>query len=142
MQWFTHVVSCQIECFSLMLWSDVFIRVATVLFIALHNSLIIIQSSEELLFLYNILVEVISRLSLEICICTYSLVIDHMGCSINVWISFILLFFLSMLCRVARWPIFHRPGRYFTANLAEAGKRPAFWKSVPKAGILKINNLT
>jgi len=28
--------------------------------------------------------------------------------------------------RVARWPIFHRPGRYFTANLAEAGKRPVF----------------
>jgi len=32
-------------------------------------------------------------------------------------------------------------GRYFTAKLAEAGKRPVFRKSVPKAGILKINNL-
>jgi len=32
-------------------------------------------------------------------------------------------------------------GRYFTANLAEAGKRPVFSKSVPKAGILKISNL-
>jgi len=30
--------------------------------------------------------------------------------------------------RVARWPIFHRPGRYFTANLAEAGKKPVFQK--------------
>jgi len=28
--------------------------------------------------------------------------------------------------RVARWPVFHRPGRYFTADLAEAGKRPVF----------------
>jgi len=28
--------------------------------------------------------------------------------------------------RVARWPVFHRPGRYFTAKLAEAGKRPVF----------------
>jgi len=32
-------------------------------------------------------------------------------------------------------------GRYFTANLAEAGKRPVFWKSVPEAGMLKINEL-
>jgi len=29
--------------------------------------------------------------------------------------------------RVARWPVFHRPGPYFTANLAEAGKRLVFW---------------
>ena len=42
---------------------------------------------------------------------------------------------------VAIWPVFHRPGRYFSANLAEAGKRPVFWKSVPEAGNLKINNL-
>jgi len=28
--------------------------------------------------------------------------------------------------RVARWPAFHRPGRYFTANSVEAGKRPVF----------------
>jgi len=26
-----------------------------------------------------------------------------------------------MAIRVARWPAFHRPDRYFTANLAEAG---------------------
>jgi len=32
-------------------------------------------------------------------------------------------------------------GRYFTANLAEAGNKPVFWKSVPEAGILKINGL-
>ena len=30
--------------------------------------------------------------------------------------------------RAARWPVFERPGRYFTANLAEAGKKPVFWK--------------
>jgi len=42
--------------------------------------------------------------------------------------------------RVVRWPVFHRPGRYFTANLAEAGEKTVFWKSVPEAGILKINN--
>jgi len=29
---------------------------------------------------------------------------------------------------VARWPVFHRSGRYFVANLAEAGERPVFWK--------------
>jgi len=28
--------------------------------------------------------------------------------------------------RVARWPVFHRPGWYFTANVAEGGKRPVF----------------
>jgi len=27
---------------------------------------------------------------------------------------------------VARWPVFHRPGWYFIANLAEAGRRPVF----------------
>jgi len=31
--------------------------------------------------------------------------------------------------------------RYFTAKLAEAGKRPVFRKSVPQADVLKINNL-
>jgi len=45
------------------------------------------------------------------------------------------------MTRVARWPVFHRPGRYFIAKLAEAGKRPVFRKSVPEAGIVKINNL-
>jgi len=58
------------------------------------------------------------------------------------------LYFLSLLVnqlapwircvfRVARWPVFHRPGRYFTAKLAEAVKgryfenkcpKPVFWK--------------
>ena len=33
------------------------------------------------------------------------------------------------------------PARYFAANLEEAGKKPVFWKSVPEAGILKINVL-
>jgi len=28
--------------------------------------------------------------------------------------------------KVTRWPVFHRSGRYFTANLAEAGKKPVF----------------
>jgi len=31
--------------------------------------------------------------------------------------------------------------RYFKANLAKAGKKPVFSKSVPEASILKINNL-
>ena len=39
---------------------------------------------------------------------------------------------LSMLPRVVRWPVFQRPGRYFTANLVETGKKPAFWKSVSR----------
>jgi len=33
---------------------------------------------------------------------------------------------IEVRIRVARWPVFHRPGRYFTANLAEAGKTPVF----------------
>ena len=32
-------------------------------------------------------------------------------------------------------------GRYFIANLVEAGKRTVFWKSVLESGISKINNL-
>jgi len=32
-------------------------------------------------------------------------------------------------------------GRYFTADLAEASKKPFFFKSVSEAGILKINEL-
>jgi len=43
--------------------------------------------------------------------------------------------------RAARWGVFHRPDRYFTGNLAEADKRPILWKSVPDAGVLKINPL-
>jgi len=31
-------------------------------------------------------------------------------------------------------------GRYFAANLAEAGKRPVFSKSVSEAGIVKIHS--
>jgi len=45
------------------------------------------------------------------------------------------------LYRVARWSVFHRPGRYFTSNLAEAGKMPVFFKSVPDAGIMKTYNM-
>jgi len=75
-----------------------------VLLIALHNSLMLMQSSEALLFLKNILVKVISHLSLEICISTHSLVIDHtyrlVYAAIFACISPILLFFLSMLCSV------------------------------------------
>ena len=40
-----------------------------------------------------------------------------------------------------RLPVFHRPGRYFTASSTEAGERPVFWKLLPEAGILKINIL-
>jgi len=40
----------------------------------------LLQSSKALLFLYNILVEIISHLSLEMCICIHSLVVDHIGC--------------------------------------------------------------
>jgi len=29
--------------------------------------------------------------------------------------------------KVARLPVFQRSGRYFTASLAEAGKKPVFW---------------
>jgi len=47
----------------------------------------------------------------------------------------------SIVFRVARWPVFHRPGRYFNANLPKAGKTPVFRKSVPEAVILKINSL-
>jgi len=49
--------------------------------------------------------------------------------------------YLLYMSRVVRWPVFHRPCRYFTANLAEAGKRPVSRKSVSEAGIVKINNL-
>jgi len=38
--------------------------------------------------------------------------------------------------RVARWPVFHRPGRYFT----EAGKTPVFWKSEISAWIRYFEN--
>jgi len=43
-------------------------------------------------------------------------------------------FFLSLSVNskiglpLARWPVFHRHGRYFTDNLAEAGKKPVFKK--------------
>jgi len=63
--------------------------VATVLFIVLHISLMLMQCSEVLLLLQNIFVEVISHLSLEMCICTHSLVVDHIGCSIYVYQSHI-----------------------------------------------------
>jgi len=31
--------------------------------------------------------------------------------------------------RIARWPIFHRSGRYFAANLAKAGKKPVLFEN-------------
>jgi len=46
----------------------------------------------------------------------------------------------------SKFPIFFQSqlglpdGRYFTANFAEAGKRPVFYKPVPEASILKVNN--
>jgi len=66
--------------------------VATVVFIALHDSLMLMQCSEALPFLQNILVEVIGHLPLEMCICTHSLVVDHIG---QRFLIFLLL-----------WPIF------------------------------------
>jgi len=52
------------------------------------------QCTEALLILYNILVEVIRNLSLEMWICTHSLVVDHIGCSICVYQSHIAIFSL------------------------------------------------
>jgi len=46
----------------------------------------LMQSSEALLLLQNILVEVISHLSLEMCICTHSLAVDRIGCSICLYV--------------------------------------------------------
>jgi len=34
--------------------------------------------------------------------------------------------YLLHMSMVVRWPVFHRPCWYFTANLAEAGKSPVF----------------
>jgi len=36
--------------------------------------------------------------------------------------------FVWLISRVARWPVFHRPGPYFTAKLAEVDKWPVLWK--------------
>jgi len=58
----------------------------------LHNSLVLTQCTEALPFLQNILVEVINHLSLEMCICTHSLVVDQIGCSICVYQSHIAIF--------------------------------------------------
>ena len=55
----------------------------------------LMQCSEALPFLSNILVKVISHLSLEMCICTHSLVADHIGCSICVYQSHSAIFFLA-----------------------------------------------
>jgi len=45
------------------------------------------------------------------------------------------------MSRVVGWPVLNRPCRYFTANFAEASKRPVFRKSVSEAGIVKIHNV-
>jgi len=47
----------------------------------------------------------------------------------------------SICLGLSGWPVFDRPYRYFTANLAEALKRPVFWKAVCEAGIAKRNHL-
>ena len=52
----------------------------------------LMQCSEALPFLQNILVEVINHLSFEMCICIHSLVVDHIGCSIYVYQSHIAIF--------------------------------------------------
>ena len=52
--------------------------VTTVLFIALQNSLMVMQSSEALLF-YKICLLRLCCMSLEMCIFTHSLVVDHIG---------------------------------------------------------------
>jgi len=101
MQWISHVTSSQILMFQFdaVKWCcHEQWPVITVLSIAQHHSLM--QSSEPLLLLQNIFIEVVSYLSLENCFCTHSLVVDHIGCSINIWICSILLFLLSMLCSV------------------------------------------
>ena len=51
-----------------------------------------VQWSEALPFLSNILAEVINYLSLEMRICTQSLVVDHIGCSICGYQSHIAIF--------------------------------------------------
>jgi len=61
----------------------------------MHNSLMLMQCSEALPFLFNIHVEVINHLSLQMCICTPSLVLDHIGCSICKYQSLIAIFFLA-----------------------------------------------
>jgi len=41
------------------------------------------------------------------------------------------LFAYYMINRVARLPVlFHSPGQYFTANLAETSKRPVYFKNL------------
>jgi len=32
---------------------------------------------------------------------------------------------MRAVCKVGKWPVFDRSDRYFTANSAKAGKRPA-----------------
>jgi len=49
--------------------------------------------------------------------------------------------YLLHMSRVVWLPVFDRPYRYFTANLAEARKRPVFWKAVCEAGIVKRKHL-
>ena len=63
-------------CFNLMPCNEVFMKSRL-----LHNSLMLLQCIEALLFLQNVLVEVINHLPLEMCICTHSLVVDDTGCS-------------------------------------------------------------
>ena len=55
------------------------------------------------------------------------LAVNALACNVNI----------SVVSRLTRWPVFHRPGRYFAANLAEAGKKPVFLKPVPEASIFE-----
>ena len=66
----------------------------------IHLRLLLMQCSESLPCLQNILVEVIIHLSLEMCICAHSLVVDHIGCSICMYQSHIAIFFVvcCVLC--------------------------------------------
>jgi len=52
----------------------------------------LMQCSEALPFLQNILVEVINHLPFEMYICTHSLVVDNVGCNICVYQSHIAIF--------------------------------------------------
>jgi len=80
-----------------------------------------------------------SKMWAEVGLCRRWLEICTMPINIALYCRTFYLLLTSSSNIVAEWPVFHRPGRYFTPNLAEAGKRLVFWKSVPEADILKIN---
>jgi len=62
-----------------------------------------------------------------VCFCATSSFVHVTGyLALSIGMHSIPVLFACCAIRVAKWPVFHRPGRYFTANLAEAGKRPVF----------------